>query len=68
VSFIFSKSMPRSGTSALTRRAQAYEAIGQKAQALDDFRAALEVNPRLESAREGFDRIMTEQQRSDWQK
>ncbi len=50
---------------ALTRRAQAYEAIGQKAQALDDFRAALEANPKLESAREGFDRITIEQQRSN---
>jgi hypothetical protein len=52
----------------LTWRAQAYEAIGQGAQALNNFRAALKVNPRLESAREGFDRIMTEQQRSDRQK
>jgi hypothetical protein len=49
----------------LTRRAQAYEAIGQKAEALDDFRAALDVSPKLESAQ---DRIMTEQQRSDRQK
>jgi hypothetical protein len=49
----------------LTRRAQAYEAIGQKAEALDDFRAALDVRPKLESAQ---DRIMTEQQRSDRQK
>jgi hypothetical protein len=44
------------------------EAIGQKAQALDDFRTALEVNPRLESAREGFDRIMTKQRQPDRQK
>jgi hypothetical protein len=52
----------------LTRRAQAYEAIGQKAEALDDFRAALDASPKLESAQEGFDRIMSEQQRSDGQK
>ena len=50
---------------ALTRRAQAYEALGRKSEALDDFRAALDANPKLESAREGFDRITTEQQRSD---
>ena len=53
---------------ALTRRAQAYEALGQKSRALDDFRAALEVSPKLESAREGFERIMTEQQRSERRK
>ncbi|MGA7373521.1 MAG: tetratricopeptide repeat protein [Methyloceanibacter sp.] len=52
----------------LTRRAQAYEAIGQKAEALDDFRAALDASPKLESAQEGFDRIMSAQQRSDGQK
>jgi hypothetical protein len=48
----------------LTPRAQAFEAIGQKSQTLDDFRAALDANPKLESAREGFDRITVEQQRS----
>ena len=50
---------------ALTRRTQAYEAIGQKAQALDDFRAALDASPKFESWQEGFNRIMTEQQRSE---
>jgi tetratricopeptide (TPR) repeat protein len=49
---------------ALSRRGQAYEALDQKAQALDDFRLALDTNPGLESAKEGFARIMTEQQRS----
>lgn len=52
----------------LTRRGQAYEALGQKALALDDFRAALDADAALESAKEGFARIMTEQQRSEGQK
>jgi tetratricopeptide (TPR) repeat protein len=50
---------------ALSRRGQAYEALGQKSQALDNFRAALDADPKLESAREGFARIMAEQQQSD---
>ena len=50
---------------ALSRRGQAYEAAGQPSQALDDFRNALDINPRLESAEEGFARISTQQQRSD---
>jgi len=44
------------------------EALGQKALALDDFRAALDADAALESAKEGFARIMTEQQRSEGQK
>jgi tetratricopeptide (TPR) repeat protein len=48
----------------LTRRGQAYEALGEKSKALDDFRAALDAQPNLESAKEGFARVMTEQQRS----
>src|SRR5262245_29707506 len=50
---------------ALTRRAQAYQALGRKSEALDDFRAALDANPKLETAQEGFERIVTEQQRSE---
>jgi len=50
---------------ALSRRGQAYEALGQKSQALDDFRAALEADATLESAREGFARLMAERQQSD---
>jgi len=50
---------------ALSRRGQAREALGQTNQALDDFRAALEANPQLDSAEEGFARIMAQQQRSD---
>ena len=53
---------------ALSRRGQAHEALGEKGQALDDFRAALDGNPGLESAKEGFARITTEQQRSEQQK
>jgi tetratricopeptide (TPR) repeat protein len=53
---------------ALTKRGQAHEALGEKAQALDDFRAALGTDAGLESAKEGFARIMTEQQRSERQK
>lgn len=49
---------------ALTRRGQAYEALGEKSKALDDFRAALNSDPNLESAKEGFARLTTEQQRS----
>ena len=49
---------------ALTRRGQAYEALGEKSKALDDFRAALDAQPNLESAKEGFARLMAEQQRS----
>jgi len=50
---------------ALSRRGQAREALGQTNQALDDFRAALEANPQLDSVEEGFARIMAQQQRSD---
>jgi hypothetical protein len=49
----------------LSRRGQAYEALDQKVHALDDFRAALQVDPKLESAKEGFAQLMAEQQRSD---
>lgn len=55
---------PKDAT-ALSRRGQAYEALGQSGLALDDFRTALEINPGLESAKEGFARVMIEQQRSD---
>lgn len=51
-----------SGAIALSRRGQAYEALGQASKALDDFRAALDAAPHLESAREGFARITTQQQ------
>jgi len=50
---------------ALSRRGQAYEALGQLSQALDDFREALELDPALESAEEGFARITAQQQRSE---
>lgn len=49
----------------LSRRAQAYEALGQRDHALDDFRAALDADPKLESAREGVARLTEEQQPSD---
>jgi len=49
---------------ALTRRGQAFEALGEKSKALDDYRTALDADPNLESAKEGFARIMAEQQRS----
>jgi len=55
---------PKDAT-ALSRRGQANEALGQPGQALDDFRAALEINPGLESAKEGFARITEQQQHSD---
>jgi cytochrome c-type biogenesis protein CcmH/NrfG len=49
---------------ALARRGQAYEAQGRNSHALDDFRAALDLEPNLDSAKEGFARIMTQQQSS----
>jgi tetratricopeptide (TPR) repeat protein len=42
---------------ALSRRGQAYEGLGQLDEARDDFRAALEANPNLESASEGIGRL-----------
>jgi tetratricopeptide (TPR) repeat protein len=50
---------------ALTKRGQAEEALGRSSQALDDFRAALSTRPELQAAREGLDRIMALQKRSD---
>jgi len=50
---------------ALSRRGQAHEALGQSSQALDDFRTALEADPRLQSAEEGFARLTAQQPRSD---
>lgn len=42
---------------ALSRRGQAYEGLGLVSQALEDFRAALQLNPELESAKEGVRRL-----------
>jgi len=53
---------------ALSRRGQAYEALGQLNEALDNFRAALEVAPGLESAKEGFARITEQRKHSDGSK
>ena len=50
---------------ALTRRGQAYEALGQLDKALDNFRSALEITPRLESAEEGFARITQQQKHTN---
>jgi Tfp pilus assembly protein PilF len=50
---------------ALTKRGQAYEALGQNSPALDDFRGALASRPELQAAREGLARIMAQQKRSD---
>jgi tetratricopeptide (TPR) repeat protein len=50
---------------ALTRRAQAREALGQGDQALDDYRAALESHPQLRSAEEGLARILAQRNRPD---
>ena len=41
----------------LCRRGQAYEALGQKDRALEDFRAALVLDPSLKEAREGINRL-----------
>jgi tetratricopeptide (TPR) repeat protein len=41
----------------LSRRAQAYEGLSQRDRALEDFRAALQLDPKLDSAREGIDRL-----------
>ena len=51
---------PPSAT-ALSRRGQAYEALGQRDHALDDFHAALDLNPNLISAKEGVMRLTAEQ-------
>ncbi len=48
---------------ALSRRGQAYEGLGQVNRALEDFRAALHLNSKLDSAREGFERLSSEQKR-----
>ena len=48
-----------------SRRAQAYEALGQRDHALDDFRAALDADSNLQSAREGVARLTEEQKQSD---
>jgi len=50
---------------AMTKRGQAYEALAQNSQALDDFRGALSSHPELEAAKEGLARIMAQQQQSD---
>jgi tetratricopeptide (TPR) repeat protein len=50
---------------ALTKRGEAEEALGRISQALEDFRAALASRPELQAAREGLDRIMAQQKRSD---
>jgi tetratricopeptide (TPR) repeat protein len=38
-------------------RGQAYEALGQKDRALEDYRAALVLDPSLKEAREGINRL-----------
>jgi tetratricopeptide (TPR) repeat protein len=43
---------------ALSRRGQAYEALGQRDHALSDFQSALQKNPKLISAMEGVARLM----------
>jgi len=48
---------------ALSRRGQAFEGLGQISRALEDFRAALQLDPQLESAREGVGRLGEEQKR-----
>ena len=53
---------------ALSRRGQAHEPLGQVTQALDDFRAAIEANSNLESAKEGFSRLTAQQHRSETSK
>jgi tetratricopeptide (TPR) repeat protein len=54
-----------SDANALSRRGQAYEAMGQTKETIDDFNAALEINPSLESAREGLSRLTQQQKHSD---
>jgi Tfp pilus assembly protein PilF len=46
-------------------KAKATEALGQLDKGLDNFREALEIAPRLESAEEGFARITEQQKHSD---
>jgi tetratricopeptide (TPR) repeat protein len=41
----------------LSRRGQAYEGLSQRDHALEDFRAALQLDPKLDSAREGIERL-----------
>ena len=40
-----------------SRRGEAYEALGELQKALSDFQAAEQLDPRLESAREGLARL-----------
>lgn len=47
---------------ALSRRGQAFEGLRQVSRALEDFRAALELDPKLESAREGVGRLGAEEE------
>ena len=39
--------------------------MGQAKEALDDYNAALEINPQLESAEEGLSRLTQQQRQSD---
>lgn len=52
------------GAIALSRRGQAHEALGHACPALDDYRAALEVYPKLEAAREGMARVKLTQRQA----
>ena len=48
----------------LSGRAQAYEGLGQHDQALADYRAALNLDPTLESAKDGIERLGATQNHS----
>jgi Flp pilus assembly protein TadD len=52
-------------STALTKRGQAYELLGQTSQALNDFRAALDSHPDLQAAKEGLARIVAQQKQTD---
>jgi tetratricopeptide (TPR) repeat protein len=54
-----------SDANALSRRGQAHEALGQTKEAMDDYNAALQVDPQLESAKEGISRLTQLQKHSD---
>jgi tetratricopeptide (TPR) repeat protein len=48
---------PPSDATILSMRGQAFEALGEKDQAIRDYRAALAINSSLESARKGVERL-----------
>ena len=52
----------RTDASTYSRRAEAYEALGELQNALNDFQAAEQLDPKLESAREGLARLELPQQ------